>query len=58
MAALAQHLPALVPSVTPEQLADIRRAAAQVVEMLPPPDYGQVEFEAMDLQLVLRHDCE
>lgn len=40
-----------------EALALLDRAAAQALQLLPPPDYGRVPVERLELQLVFRHDC-
>ncbi len=35
----------------------VERAITETLQTLPPPEYGQVPVEALELQLVFRHDC-
>jgi hypothetical protein len=55
MTGLSVRLRALSPGASLELLD---RAAAEALSMLPPPDYGHVPVEMMELQLVFRHDCQ
>jgi hypothetical protein len=54
MTALSVRLRVLAPHASLELLD---RAAAEALTALPPPDYGTVPVEALELQLVFRHDC-
>lgn len=55
MTGLSLRLRALSPGANLELLD---RAAAEALQALPPPDYGHVPLELMELQLVFRHDCQ
>ena len=46
--------PYLVPGASPDLLS---RLSSEAVALLPPPDYGVVPVESLDLQLVFTHDC-
>jgi hypothetical protein len=55
MTGLSLRLRVLSPGANLELLD---RAAAEALQGLPPPDYGHVPVELMELQLVFRHDCQ
>ncbi|GBG00433.1 hypothetical protein Rsub_13232, partial [Raphidocelis subcapitata] len=54
MTGLSLRLRALQPGAALELLDT---AAAEALRALPPPDYGSVAIELLELQLVFRHDC-
>lgn len=46
-------------SISPAVTVDVLDAAVRdALNSIPAPDYGQVPVEALDLQLVFRHDCQ
>jgi len=55
MTGLSMSLRSLSPGASLDLLD---RAAADALQGLPQPDYGQLPIELMELQLVFRHDCQ
>jgi hypothetical protein len=55
MTGLSLRLRSLSPGA---DLGLLDRAAAEALQALPPPDYGHVPIEMLELQLVFRHDCQ
>ncbi|KAI8477012.1 MAG: hypothetical protein J3K34DRAFT_498328 [Monoraphidium minutum] len=47
----------LLRAATGAEPALLRRLEEEAVASLPPPEYGEVPVESLDLQLVFTHDC-